>query len=111
MGRPKAIEDFQQAMFAARHFFVEATKNNTEAIAAVEAATEEEPATPPKFTPEELEVVEKMLKEYEHWMDSGMSQQVVLDETKTSEPLVLVKDLESKGKLLQATVRLHSGRS
>jgi hypoxia up-regulated 1 len=104
MGRPKAIEDFQQAMFAARHFFVEASKNNTEAIAAVEAATEDEPATPPKFTPEELEVVEKMLKEYEHWMDSGMSQQVVLDETKTSEPLVLVKDLESKGKLLQATV-------
>lgn len=102
--RPKAIEDFQQAMFSARRFFVEASKNNTEAKAAQEAATPENPVAPPKYTDAELKDVEDQLKDNEKWMDELMKVQVTLKEF-WRDPVIWVSDLEERGKRLQMTVR------
>ncbi|RYE90376.1 MAG: aldo/keto reductase [Cytophagaceae bacterium] len=59
-----------------------------------------------KFTPEELEVVEGLMKDNEKWMDPLMEVQVKLDTEgdNTKDPVILVKDLNDKGKLLQTTV-------
>lgn len=102
--RPKAVEDFQQAMFAARSFLVEAMSNNTIAKEAVAAATPEQPAAPPKYTDEELKAVEVMMKELEAWVDEIMSKQVFLEADKTETPVVMTKELDDKGKNLQSTV-------
>ena len=63
--RQKAIEDFQRAMFAGRTFLIEATKNVTEAKAAVEASTPEKPVAPPRYTDSDLDEVKALLKEHE----------------------------------------------
>lgn len=104
--RGKAVDDFQQAMFSARAFYTEATKNNTAAIEAQELATPENPVAPPKFTDEELKSVADLMKENEVWMDSLMETQVKLDleDDKTKDPVIFTKDLNEKGKALQMTV-------
>ncbi len=102
--RGKAVEDFQQAMFAARAFFIEAHQNNTAAIGAAESATPQKPVVPPKYTEEELKSVEELLKENEVWMDERMVVQVKLEEDLTSDPAIFTKDLDEKGKRLQMTV-------
>lgn len=111
--RGKAVDDFQQAMFSARAFFVEAHKNNTAAIEAQESATPENPVAPPKFTEEELKTVEVLMKENEVWMDELMETQVQLDreDDKTKDPVILTKDLNEKGKTLQMTVSGFFGES
>jgi hypoxia up-regulated 1 len=105
--RGKAVDDFQQAMISARSFFIEATKNNTLAIEAQEASTPEAPVAPPKFTEDELKVVETMMKDNEKWMDPLMEVQVKLDKEadNTKDPVILTKDLNERGKTLQMTVR------
>jgi hypoxia up-regulated 1 len=105
--RGKAVDDFQQAMLSARSFFVEAHKNNTAAIEAQDASTPESPVAGPKFTKEELEVVETMMKDNEKWMDPLMEVQVRLDKSgdNTEDPVILTKDLNERGKTLQMTVR------
>lgn len=102
------MEDFQQAMFAARAFFVEAQKNNTQAIELGKNATAEAPVAPPKFTEEELKVVEEMLKDNEVWMDERMAKQVKIDRDPTKDPEIYTKDLNERGKKLQSTVSLLS---
>lgn len=106
--RPKAVEDFQQAMFAGRAFLLEATQNVTLAKKAVEESTPENPAIPPKYTDEELKVVEVMMKELEEWVDDVMSRQIHLEADKTSDPVVMSKELDDKGKKLQSTVSLEN---
>lgn len=100
------MDDFQQAMFSARAFFVEAHKNNTAAIEAQASATPEKPVAPPKFTDEELKTVEVLMKENEVWMDGLMETQVQLDREGdlTKDPVIFTKDLDEKGKALQMTV-------
>ena len=102
--RGKAVEDFQQAMFAARAFFVEAHKNNTEALEAAKEATPEKPVAPPKYTEAELSNVEKLLKENEVWMDERMKKQVQLDNDPRADPVIFTADLNERGKNLQMTV-------
>ena len=102
--RGKAIEDFQQAMFAARAFFVEANKNNTLALEAAEQATPEKPVAPPKYTQDELNVVEELLKDYEVWMDTRMEKQVKIENDPIKDPEIYTKDLNERGKKLQNTV-------
>lgn len=102
--RGKAIEDFQQAMFAGRSFYVEAQKNTTEALEAAKEATPEKPVAPPKFTDDELNLVKNLLKENEVWVDGLMEQQVKLESDKTKDPVILTKDLNERGKRLQSTV-------
>ena len=104
--RGKAVDDFQQAMLSARAFFVEAHKNQTLAIEAQEASTPENPVAPPKFTEDELKVVEVMMKDNEKWMDPLMEVQVRLDKEAdhTQDPVILTKDLNERGKTLQTTV-------
>jgi hypoxia up-regulated 1 len=119
--RGKAIDDFQQAMFAARAFFVEAHANSTAGTTADAAspAPEETPSIPgdetgsakvepavlgPRYTEEELKVVEDMLKDNEQWMDGLMEVQVQLESDKTSDPVIFTKDLNERGKKLQMTV-------
>lgn len=104
--RGKAVEDFQQAMFAARAFFVEAHKNNTEALDAAKEATPEKPVAPPKYTEAELSNVEKLLKDNEVWMDEKMQKQVKLDSDPRADPVIFTADLNEKGKNLQMTVSL-----
>jgi hypoxia up-regulated 1 len=93
-------------MLSARAFLVEATKNNTIAIDAQATSTPESPVAGPKFTEEELKAVETMMKDNEKWMDPLMEVQVKLDTEgdNTKDPVILVKDLNDKGKLLQTTV-------
>jgi len=104
--RGKAVDDFQTAMLSARAFFVEAQKNQTLAIEAQEASTPEAPVAGPKFTKEELEVVEGLMKDNEKWMDPLMEVQVRLDKAgdNTEDPVIFTKDLNERGKLLQTTV-------
>jgi len=105
--RGKAVDDFQTAMLSARAFFVEAHKNNTAAIEAQAASTPETPVAGPKYTSEELEVVEVMMKDNEKWMDPLMEVQVRLDKSgdNTEDPVIFTKDLNERGKTLQTTVR------
>jgi len=93
-------------MLSARAFFVEAQKNQTIAIEAQEASTPEAPVAGPKFTKEELEVVEGLMKDNEKWMDPLMEVQVRLDKAgdNTEDPVILTKDLNERGKTLQTTV-------
>lgn len=93
-------------MLSARAFFVEAHKNQTLAIEAQEASTPENPVAPPKFTEDELKVVEVMMKDNEKWMDPLMEVQVKLDKEAdhTQDPVILTKDLNERGKTLQTTV-------
>lgn len=60
----------------------------------------------PKFTKEELEVVEGLMKDNEKWMDPLMEVQVRLDKAgdNTEDPVILTKDLNERGKTLQTTV-------
>jgi hypoxia up-regulated 1 len=104
--RGKAVDDFQQAMLSARAFFVEAHKNQTLALEAQESSTPENPVAPPKFTEDELKVVEVMMKDNEKWMDPLMEVQVRLDKEAdhTQDPVILTKDLNERGKTLQTTV-------
>lgn len=102
--RGKAVEDFQQAMFAARAFFVEANKNNTQALELAKNATAESPVAPPKFTEDELKVVEVLLNENEAWIDERMEKQVKIDMDPTKDPEIYTKDLNDRGKKLQSTV-------
>ncbi|ORY24982.1 heat shock protein 70 family [Naematelia encephala] len=106
--RGKAIEAFQQAMFAGRSFLVEARKNNTIALESAASAPTDKPVAPPKYTDDELKVVEEIMKENEVWMDDKMKVQVTLDGDKTKDPVILSKDLDEKGKKLQMTVSLCS---
>jgi hypoxia up-regulated 1 len=104
--RGKAIEDFQQAMFAARAFFVEAHKNNTATEELLKEATPEKPVAPKKYLDEELKEVEGMLKDNEKWMDGLMEVQAKIDVEgdKTKDPVIFSKDLNERGKKLQMTV-------
>lgn len=88
-------------MFSARTFSVEARKNTSEAL---EAATPEKPVAPPKYTEEELSMVETMLKDNEVWIDEKMKVQTKLNEDATNDPVILTKDLNERGKKLQMTV-------
>lgn len=94
-GRPKALEDFQKAMFAGRLFFVEAKKNLSEAIAA---------DLPSKYTDEDLDPIGYMLKEYEEWLTPLIEKQTKANEVFSSEPVILISDLETRGRALQAAV-------
>ncbi|KAL1405468.1 lumenal Hsp70 protein [Vanrija albida] len=110
--RGPAIDNFQQAMFAGRHFLVEARKNRTAALEAVANAPADKPAAPPKFTEDELDEVKVMLKDYEVWMDGLMETQVQLEEDKTSDPVIFTAELDDRGKRLQAHVlQLESRRN
>ncbi|ODO10822.1 hypothetical protein I350_01420 [Cryptococcus amylolentus CBS 6273] len=102
--RDGAVADFQKAMRLAASFFIEAKGNWTEAIEAARNATPEDPATPPKYTKEELGALDDMLREYTKWIDELMPEQLKLDEDKTKDPVIKVRELEEKGKNLQATV-------
>ena len=102
--RGKAVEDFQQAMFAARAFFIEAHKNNTAALEAAENASTEETVDPPKYTEEELKTVQDILKENEVWMDEKMAVQVKSEDELAKDPVILTSDLNERGKKLQMTV-------
>ncbi|RXK35481.1 hypothetical protein M231_07259 [Tremella mesenterica] len=102
--RPRAIDDFQQAMFSARAFFVEAHKNNSLALESISTAPSDKPVPPPRYTEEELKVVEDMLKDNEKWIDGLMVKQVKIEGDKTKDPVILSKDLDDRGKRLQNTV-------
>lgn len=104
------MEDFQQAMFTARSFVVEAQKNVTEALEAAKTATPEKPVAPPKFTEEELKVIEGLMKDNEVWMDERMQKQVKIEGDLNKDPEITVKDLNEKGKRLQMAVSLADSR-
>lgn len=99
-GRPKAIEDFQKAMFAGRAWFVEASKNMTEALAAGNLT---------RWTKEELAAVESMLKDHETWAKEKMEAQKQVGEEMHVDPVLLNSDLESRGKALQSHVSCLGG--
>ncbi|AFR93399.1 hypoxia up-regulated 1 [Cryptococcus neoformans C23] len=102
--RDKAVADFQQAMLLARAFLIDAQANYTKAMEAAATATPEDPVAPPKHTEEELKGVEALLKEYTQFIDEKMKVQVTLDQDKTKDPVITVRELEEKGRRLQATI-------
>nr|ODN95058.1 hypoxia up-regulated 1 [Cryptococcus depauperatus CBS 7855] len=102
--RDKSVTNFRQAMHLARLFYVDAIKNYTLAMEAAATATPEDPATPPKYTEEELKEVNDLLKDYTLWIDEKMTEQVKLDNDRTKDPVITVKELEERGRKLQTTV-------
>lgn len=104
--RDKAVADFQQAMHLARAFLIDAQANYTKAMEAATTATPEDPVAPPKHTEEELKAVDELLKEYTQFIDEKMKVQVTLDGDKTKDPVITVRELEEKGRRLQATVSI-----
>ncbi|WVQ78425.1 hypothetical protein IAT38_000511 [Cryptococcus sp. DSM 104549] len=110
--RGKAVEDFSQAMHAARKFHDEALANTTSALALAASATPEDPVAPPKYTLEELKMVDEMMEANTEWIDRLMEVQVKLDGDRTKDPVVTSAELDERGKRLQATVlRLTSKKT
>jgi DNA segregation ATPase FtsK/SpoIIIE-like protein len=101
IARPKAVDDFQKAMSGARMFFIEAKKNQTEAIAKDE---------PLRHSEEELNDIFERLQENEAWMSDKMKQYKVIEHDLTKDPVFFVKDLNEKGKNLQMAVSLVGPR-
>lgn len=92
--RPKAIDDFQKVMSAARIFFVDAQKNLTQAVEADE---------PSRHSQEELDDLFAKLKENETWMSEKMVLHKQIEDF-TVDPVLLTADLNEKGKALQMMV-------
>jgi hypoxia up-regulated 1 len=103
--RGKAVENFQQAMFAGRAFLMEAAQNRTEALEAAAAAPADKPVAPPKFTQEELDGVRDILKDNEQWIDPLMKVQATLEGDKTADPVIFAADMDERGKKLQMHVQ------
>ena len=93
--RPKAIDDFQKVMSAARIFFVDAQRNLTE------AAGKEEPS---RHTQTELDDLLARLKENESWMKEKMEAHKKIEDDPMQDPVILTADLNEKGKALQMMV-------
>lgn len=93
--RPKAIDDFQKIMSAARLFLVDSKKNLTQAIA------DDQPS---RHTEEELDGLFDQLKANEDWAIEKLAAQKKLEDELTSDPAVMSADLNEKGKALQMTV-------
>lgn len=74
---------------------MEATQNMTEALTAGNLT---------RWTKEELEAVETMLKDYEMWAKEKMTAQKEVGEQMHIDPVLLNADLESRGKALQSMV-------
>lgn len=82
-------------MFTAEAWFVEASKNMTEAVAAGNLT---------RWTKEELDAVKNMLQEYEKWATEQMAAQKKVGEQMHVDPVLLNADLERRGKALQSHV-------
>lgn len=111
--RPKAIDNLQTALLVGKEFVTEARANNTAAEEAVkEAEARGDTAAPPKFTEAEIVEVEKLLNEVGEWVDENMKEQVKINDDKTANPVIFCKDIEERGKQLQAAVlRLTSRKA
>jgi hypothetical protein len=95
MTRPKAIDDFQKVMSAARIFFVDAQRNLTQAVEADE---------PSRHSQNELDDLLDSLKENEGWMKQKMEAHKIIEDDFTKDPAILTADLNNKGKALQMMV-------
>jgi hypothetical protein len=93
--RPKAIDDFQKVMSAARIFFVDAQRNLTEATG------KEEPS---RHTQDELDDLLARLKENESWMKERMEAHKKIEDDLMQDPVIMTADLNEKGKALQMMV-------
>lgn len=93
--RPKAVDDYQRAIFVTRKFFIEMKENQT-------IANQE--GTVYKYDDAEVDLIEVLLKENEAWMTEKVKAQVEADKLSYNDPVMLTSDLESRGKNLQATV-------
>ncbi len=82
-------------MFLSRQWFVDAKTNMTEVI---------KNGTTPRWTDSDLDTVEEMLKDNEKWMNEMVERQNAVVEDPTAEPIMLIADLESRGKRLQTIV-------
>lgn len=111
--RPESVDNFQQAMFAARQFYIDArsaesnlTSSHANATAEAELNGTEPPPplAPPRYSKEELDEVKDYIIELEKWMNAIMEEQVPLELDKTSDPVVKSAELDERGKKLQKMV-------
>jgi hypoxia up-regulated 1 len=90
---PKAVDDLQQALWAGRVFLESARQNRTE---------EDTNGLPHKYTDEELEEVEKKLKENEAWLGPLVEKQKTLK--RNDDPVFKTLELKARGIALQRQV-------
>lgn len=95
MNRPKAIDDFQKAMTVGRAFFVGSSLDLANATAEGRQS---------RFTQEELDPIFKMLKENEQYMEERADKQTEANKVYSNEPILLVSELEKRGRMLQNAV-------
>jgi hypoxia up-regulated 1 len=92
---PGALSDLQQAHWATRMFLQSAADNATE-----DAAND----LPPKYTPEEIEVITKQLKDSETWLSEGVTKQKEIKRCGDADPVLLSAELKARGTALQRDV-------
>jgi len=91
---PAALSNLQKAHTLTRAFLMEAYANRTLALQA---------GHPPRFTEEELALVESTVNESEEWLKVVTAQQKLL--TKRDDPVLRAADMESRGVTLQKLVK------
>ncbi|EJD41107.1 HSP70-domain-containing protein [Auricularia subglabra TFB-10046 SS5] len=90
---PAAIRDLQQAIIAGRTFVQSARENRT---------LEESTGFEPKYTLDEVDGVERKINETTTWLEERVTKQDKL--ARNQDPVLLSKDVESRGKALQSQV-------
>lgn len=102
--RPTAVVNFRTALYAGRAFVDEARKNNTLALEEAKSAPADQPVAPPRHTDAEIQGIEDIIVEGGKWLDDLMEKQMQLNEDKTADPVIFVKDLDERGQKIQAAV-------
>ena len=90
---PRELDALQQALTAGDFFLKSARENRT-----LEAAAD----LPHKYTPEELDAVEKRLNETVEWLKAGMETQKKLK--KHDDPVLISAEMKARGVTLQNQV-------
>lgn len=90
---PQELDALQQALTAGDFFLKSARENRT-----LEAAAD----LPHKYTPEELDAVEKRLNETVEWLKAGMEAQKKLK--KNDDPVLISAEMKARGVTLQNQV-------
>lgn len=87
---PQALNNSQKWNWNTRLFLVEARANLT---------AEAEAGTPSKWTADELNALEKTLKEHESWLGEGVEKQKKIKSWE--DPVILTSEMKSRAKVLE----------
>jgi hypoxia up-regulated 1 len=95
-GYPQALSDLQQAHWVTRIFLESAAQN---------ATLEVKEGRPSKWTEEEIQDIERKLKDSEVWLNEGVEKQKKLKRCGDGDPPILINELKARGQTLQRQVQ------